>query len=238
MAEEAWKPMGTPLVAALDVDAQGQVTHAQLVGDNILPALQALATQTTRNWRFVPATVDGKATPSRTYTSLAAETHAVDGGEQLRLRYVAHGPGRSFIQLPTYPSEMAHQLIEAKVTVEASVQADGTLSDVHVVDARTTHSVKGELFYRAVIDAFKKDRFLPELVNGRPVITHIRVPVPFCIVEAGMESKGPEPCILGHLDHAMDAPHDAIDDNKPETSRFADIPVALDSPLKLVSTQP
>jgi hypothetical protein len=133
---------------------------------------------------------------------------------------------------------MAHQLIEAKVTVEASVQADGTLSDVHIVDARTTHSAKGAPFYRAVIDAFKKDRFLPELVDGRPVITRIRVPVSFCLVEAGMESKGPMPCTLGHLDHAIDAPHDSIDDGKSETSRFADVPIALDSPLKLVSAQP
>lgn len=233
MAAQDWKPVGPTLVAALDVDAQGQVTHAQLVGDNILPALQTLATQTTRSWKFVPAMVDGKPAPSRTYASLAAEAHEVDGTVQLRLRYEAHGPGRAFFQIPKYPLEMARQLVEAKVTVEASVDADGTLSDVRVVNAETTHAAKGELFYRAALAAVGKDKFLPELVDGRPVVTHIRIPATFCLSDLGDKS-----CTLGRLEHAEDAPRDTIDNSKPETSRFADVPVALDSPLRLVSTQP
>ncbi|OOG59413.1 hypothetical protein B0E48_00875 [Rhodanobacter sp. C03] len=125
---------------------------------------------------------------------------------------------------------MVRQDIEAVVTVDASVDANGALSDVHIVNAKTTHAAKGELFYRAVTDAFKKDRYLPELVDGRPVTTHIRTPVTFCL--------GDKTCNVRHLDHAMDAPHGAVDDTKSETSSFADIPVALDSPLKLISTQP
>lgn len=231
MAEQAWKPIGPPLVAALDVDAQGQVTHTQLVGDNILPTLQILAAQTTRDWKFVPAKVDGKPAPSRTYATLAAEAVKVDGGRQLRLRYVAHGPGRVLIVSPPYPGAMLHQQIDAKVTVEASVDADGAPSDVHVVDAKTTDAAKGELFYRVAIEALKQSRFLPELVDGRPVTTHIRMPYTFC-------HTAKETCTTGHLDHAMDAPRSNIDNSKSQVSRFADVPIALDSPLKLVSTQP
>ena len=42
MAGQEWKAIGPPVTAALDVDAQGHVVHAQLLGKNVLPQLQAL----------------------------------------------------------------------------------------------------------------------------------------------------------------------------------------------------
>lgn len=228
MAGQDWKRAGPPITAALDVDAQGHVVHAQLLGKDVLPQLQTLAEQTTRNWRFVPATVGGKPAPARTYAMFDVEMHEIDGDQQLRLHYMLHGPGRVFEVSPTYPSEMLRQLVSASVVMAFNVNGDGSVSNVHVVTAKTSDSARGAAFYKASIDAIEKDRFLPEQVDGQPVITHMRMPISFNIYGPG----------TSQLRHAPDAPHDKVGSDSAEVTHFADIPVALDSPLRLVSTQP
>lgn len=227
--QSTWKRIGPEITASLNVDAQGHVTHAQLVGENILPQLQALVEQTTRSWKFMPATLDGKSVPSRTYASLAVEMHKADGKTQLRLHYDRHGPGRVFMENIAYPTEMMRQRIEAFVVVAFNVNGDGSVSNIHVVTAKTSHGAKGAAFYKELITAIQKDRYLPELVDGRPVITHMRRPVRFTINGLNETER---------LVSATDAPHRSNSDDKPDVTTFADIPVALDSPLKLLTAQP
>lgn len=228
MAGPDWTRVGPPMTAALDVDAQGHVVRAQLVRKDVLPQLQALTEQTTRNWRFVPATVDGKPASGRTYALFYVEMHEIDGNQQLRLHYIAHGPGRVFVEMPAYPREMLKQLVGASVVVVFTVNGDGSVSDAHVVTAKTSGGVRGAAFYKASVDAVEKDRFLPELVDGRPVVTHIREPYNFAI----------DGYVVDRLRHALDAPHDKAGKDNVDTAHFADVPVALDSPLRLVTTQP
>lgn len=228
MARQDWKGIGPPIIAALDVDAQGHVVHSQLVGKNVLQQLQALTEQTTRNWLFVPASAGGKPAPSRTYACFQAEMSEIGGNQQLRLHYITHGPGRVFEEMPVYPEKMARQLIGASIVVEFKVNGDGSASDVHVVAAKTSGGVRGALFYKASIDAIQKDRFLPELVDGRPVVTYMRTPVNFH-VQGFVENP---------LRHASDAPHGKVGKESVDVAHFADIPIALDSPLKLLAAQP
>ncbi len=228
MARQGWKTVGSPITAALDVDAQGHVVHAQLLGKNVLPQLQSLTEKTTHNWRFVPATVDGKPASARTYAMFGVEMHEIDGNQQLRLHYMLHGPGRDFAQSPAYPPEMLRQLVAASVVMAFNVNGDGSVSNVHVVTAKTSGSARGAAFYEASIEAIEKDRFLPELVDGRPVVTHMRMSISFDI----------DGYVAGQLHHALDAPHDKAGSDSVDVTRFADIPVAFDSPLHLVSTQP
>ncbi|MEO8777283.1 MAG: energy transducer TonB [Rhodanobacter sp.] len=229
MAGQDWTRFGPPMTAALDVDAQGHVLHAQLLGKDVLPQLQTLTEQTTRDWRFVPATVDGKPAPARTYAVFYVQMRKLDGNQQLRLHYVLHGPGSTF-QSPSYPREMARQLVQALVVVAFDVNGDGSVSNVHVATAKTTDGVRGAAFYKISIDAVEKGKYLPELVDSRPVITHMRVPITFSIGRYAVASVD--------LRQALDAPHDKAAKNSVDVTHFADVPVALDSPLRLVTTQP
>lgn len=228
MAAQDWKAVGPPVTASLDVDAQGQVVHAQFLGKDVLPQLQELVGQTTRNWRFIPATASGKPAPSRTYALFRVEMGKIDGNQQLRLHYMMHGPGQVFFEPPVYPPEMLKQLVGGSVIVAFDVNGDGNVSNVHVATAETSYGVSGAALYKASISAAEKDRFLPELVDGRPVVTHMRVPFNFAIV--GHDA--------GNLRHASDAPHDNVGKDSIDVTHFADIPVALDSPLRLVAMQP
>lgn len=232
MAGQDWKTVGPPITAALDVDAQGHVVHAQVVGKDVLPQLQALTERTTRDWRFVPATVGGKPAQARTYALFYMQVHKLDGNEQLRLHYVLHGPGSTF-QSPSYPTEMARQLVQAFVVVAFDVNGDGSVSHVHVATAKTSGGVRGAAFYKTSVDAVEKGKYLPELVDGRPVVTHMRVPITFSLSAYNVRSYNES-----DLRHARDAPHDEAAKDRVDATHFADIPVALDSPLQLVSTQP
>jgi TonB family protein len=227
-AGQDWKTVGPPIIAALDVDAQGRVVHAQLLGKDVLPQLQSLTEQATRDWQFVPATVDGKPAPARTYAIFNVEMHELNGSQQLRLHYLVHGPGRVFVEMPAYPAEMLRQLVEAAVVVDFTVNGDGNVSDAHVVTAKTSGGVRGAAFYRAAVEAVEKDRFLPELVDGRPVVTHVREPYGFAI----------DGYVADPLRHAQDAPHDKVGKDSIDVTHFADVPVALDSPLRFVSAHP
>lgn len=230
MAAQDWKAIGPPITASLDVDARGQVVHVQTLGKDVLPQLQTLTEQTTHNWRFVPATVGGKPAPARTYAMFEVQAHKIGGNEQLRLHYVGHGPGRVFVAIPAYPSEMIRQLVEASVVVAFDVNGDGSVSNVHVATAKTSGGVRGGAFYKASIAAVEAGKYLPELVDGRPVVTHMRDPITFAI---GSYNHAPS-----DLRHAQDAPHDKPAKDNAEVTHFADVPVALDSPLRLVSTAP
>lgn len=230
LARQTWKQVGPPIIAALDVDAHGTVTHAQLIGKNVLPQLQTLTAQTTHNWRFEPATVDGKPASARTYAMFAVEMRKVEGSEQARLHYLGHGPGRVLIESPAYPPSMIQQRVEARILVAMDVNADGSVSNVHVAQARTTDAAKGAAFYAPSVTASRMDKFMPELVDGRPVITHVLLPIHFFLNFA----YGPG----DHLPLAEDTPHDTISNDKAGTTTFADVPIALDSPLRLLAIQP
>lgn len=228
MATQEWTRVGPPITAALDVDAQGLVVHAQVVGRDVLPQLQQLTEQTTQHWRFVPATIDGKPAPARTYALFHMQMQTVDGSQQLRLHYIWHGPGTISLQSPAYPTEMQRQLVQATVVVALDVNGDGRVSNVHVVTAKTSGGTRGSPFYKASIDAVEKGKYLPELVDGRPVVTHMRVPFTF-----SLSNYDPS-----DLRHALDAPHDKAAKDSIDVTHFADVPVVLDSPLRLVSTSP
>lgn len=232
MAEQDWQGIGPPVTAALDVDTQGHIVHAQLLGKNILPQLQQLTEQTTHNWKFVPATVDGKPAPARTYALFRVQMRKIDDNEQLRLHYVMHGPGSTF-QPPPYPSEMARQLVQAFVVVAFDVNGDGSVSNVHVANAKTSGGVRGSAFYKASMDAVQHGKYLPELVDGRPVVTHMRVPITFSLGGYNVESHNES-----DLRHARDAPHGKEAKDGVDVTHFANIPLALDSPVRLVSAQP
>ncbi len=229
---DGWEDVYPFIVVATHVDATGQVAQAELLGTGALPQLEALAIQTVKPLRFVPATINGVATSSLTYVMLRAQKHEDAGKFSLRLHYVSHGPGPAFDAYPHYPKGMIQARTQAQVTIAATVTAAGTYTDIHVVEAETTGGRAGKSFYDATMRAFSQTHVMPEQVDGRPVATHVRIPVSFSLNEIGGSGAYEE------LRRASDSPRSISPDDRNVPTTFADVPIALDSPLKLVATPP
>lgn len=230
-----WEDVGPPIVVTTHVDANGQVTQAEMLSAGALPQLEALATQTVRRWRFVPATVNGVPTDSLTYVELMAQKREAAGLVSLRLHYLSHGPGPTYRATPRYPPAMIHARVQAQLILSATVTESGTYTDVRVVSARTSNGEAGKSFYDEAIRAFTQSKVLPEQVGGRPVVTRIRVPMTFHLQ---MDGAPIEKDFTKYLERAADSPHEASVDETNSPTTFADVPIALDSPLKLVATPP
>lgn len=65
---------------------------------------------------------------------------------------------------PVYPPRAQRAGIEGVVTVEFTINEDGTVSDPKIVKAKPT-----KMFDRAVLNTITKWKFNPRLVDGKPV---------------------------------------------------------------------
>ncbi|QWT18685.1 energy transducer TonB [Bacillus sp. NP157] len=70
---------------------------------------------------------------------------------------------------PRYPTAAMRANQEGWVDVELTVGADGSVSNVNVVDAQPKH-----VFDRSAIDAVSRWEFKPAMRNGEPMITTLR----------------------------------------------------------------
>lgn len=89
-------------------------------------------------------------------------------GYKLRLKYAAFtdGPLINIVRVrPTYPIRALTQNIEGYVTVGFDVSAEGTVTNVFVLES--SHGV----FEKAAIDAAYRFRFKSRVVDGIPVAT-------------------------------------------------------------------
>lgn len=230
-----WVKAGPEIIAALDVDAQGQVTASHIQGEGILPQLQELVDQTTRGWKFVPATVDGRAVPARTYAWLVPEMQQSGDKIALRARYELHGPGPELRMIPVYPASMVHDRVQASLIVDATVEADGSYDKITLTSAKTSGGKPAQAFYAEANKAFSQWRAKPEMVDGRAVATRVRVPVNFCL--NGTDGK-PVSCSEGltrAVDSPMTEPPAAMERSATFQTLPMDMPIALDSPLKLTT---
>ncbi len=223
-ASDDWRDLDTILNATLDIDLTGHVTHVQLDDHKVDPTLQALAEQNSHDWMFIPATLNGIPFSARTYARLQLQGRTEGDGQALRLRYLDHGPRVIKIAHPWFPLTMRFQQREAVVALTAIVQLDGSLSDIEVVAARVTDGAEGKAFYKSAIRALKSSRMKPEMVDGYPVRTTVKLALAFALDGAtnGLLRK---PNMLP----ASDAPKPTSEDNgELNTARV----VVIDSPLK------
>ncbi len=77
-----------------------------------------------------------------------------------------HGARVLTTQMPQYPRRALRSGIEGRVTVQFDVGADGLINDLKIIDA-----TPDGVFDRSVAEAIHQFRFLPQRVNGYPVIT-------------------------------------------------------------------
>jgi TonB family protein len=74
---------------------------------------------------------------------------------------------------PTYASELKKRGIGGEVVLDFYVGPDGLAHNATIL------SSPDRCLSAAVLDAVKKWRFAPGIVNGTPVTTHLRVPISF-----------------------------------------------------------
>jgi TonB family protein len=216
-------------VVGADVDAAGRITATQV--DTDVPASIAdLLTSAVKHWEFVPATQDGHPVPAHTF--IWAKLLAVPddhGQDELRLEFVGNGPRLDKTNPhPRYPREAARAGKQAFMFLDATVQPDGSLTDM-TVRSQFANSPVGPSFEHAVLAAAKDWHATAEQVDGRPVATHMRIPVNFTL---GARELTPEEA--GSLGTAAGRRRliAKAEANPPRNPLASDQPVALDSPLQ------
>lgn len=84
-------------------------------------------------------------------------------------------PPRPVVQPPPmYPPAARQAGLEGRVDVEFIVLADGTVTDVQVLESRP-----GAMFVSSAVSAVRQWRFEPARLRGEPVPVRVRVPLEF-----------------------------------------------------------
>ena len=100
--------------------------------------------------------------------TVLAFTPTVDVSSALKMAGESMGTERGIISIlripPVYPRNAKMARIEGYVTMEVVVNPDGTVADIKVIDA-----LPPRLFDVAAVEAMKRWRFQPKMVNGTPV---------------------------------------------------------------------
>lgn len=165
-----------------DVDAQGHITATQVdpgVPTSIAPVLASAVKQ----WQFVPAKLNGRSVPAHTFISAKLQALPNASGQyNLRISFLGNGPKvnpHGGVQ-PRYPQDAIQAREPAFVILDATVQADGSLTDM-TVSSRFEGWPLRPTFKQAVLAAAQHWHAIPEQVDGQPVATRLRIPVEFSI---------------------------------------------------------
>lgn len=179
----------------LDIDAQGQVSAAKLMGPMVADAsrrnlvrkneafsggLAKAVTQVAMKWRFKAPEKDGHPVPGRTYaTAIMKILKMAESGYRLDLEYQWNGPVITFMPAMRFPYRMRVLQREAAVVVQATVQPDGNFAGARIVKIFTPHADSGRIFARAALDAVRHWKGVPMQINGHAVATRMRTVIYF-----------------------------------------------------------
>lgn len=77
---------------------------------------------------------------------------------------------------PVYPIESRRRHEQGRVVIEATVDVDGSVDDLRVVEAPEYPRL-----IQAALDAARQARFTPAIEGGRPVASIVRIPIQFTL---------------------------------------------------------
>jgi hypothetical protein len=209
----------------VDVDTDGRLVNIKPTRA-IEEPYAGLLKQTLAKWRFYPARVDGK--PAVTTTWLKLELKAAkqsNGDVQIHLAYLGNGP--DYQLTPKYPPDMIGQGLGAKIFLHATIGVDGKFSEVSVTQALVTNGRHADEFVRSSIDAAQAATAEPIVVAGKPVISHVSLPIVYRLSERG-----------GNLQPAGDSAKYVSAPSKEvvKVQSEDDALLALDSPIRPMDT--
>lgn len=230
LAQAADKEMTTPpITVQVQVDAQGRLAEIKPL-TKLGEPFDGIIQRALAHWTFDPARVDGKPVVTTTWLAIDLKAQVHDNGDAaVQVRYLGNGPDVLLAE-PAYPDDMLRRGREATIIVHATVGIDGHLSDVAVSEALTSNGVYAREFVDASVTAVTHSTAQPIMVDGKPVVSRVSIPLHFKLHE------------IGKLNPRQLAPaDDASRFVKPATAveqpAFADdVDVAIDSPIKPLST--
>jgi TonB family protein len=218
----------TYLVGA-DVDASGHITATQIDADVPADIADVLASAV-KQWAFVPATRDGE--PVRAYTFVRAKLQVApdaSGHSTVRIYFMGNGPKLDETNVsPSYPRDAARAHQQAFVMLDATVQPDGSLTDMTVHTPSRRWPLQ-RAFTESVLVAARQWHAIPERVDGQAVATRMRIPLDFTL--------STQPLSAAQADSMRETLREEVSTAKAESSHFGDLfqsdqPVSLDSPLQ------
>jgi TonB family protein len=165
-------------MAEVSVDAAGNVTAVK----NAPPGLEHAFTVAVKNWRFAPARRGGVpvAAEVRMPFVIVTDGSAGEFGDGKRTL-----PRATLQQPPRYPMAMRASGMRGEVLVDFLVDIEGRVRNPYVVRSLNPS------FDEPAVDAVRQWRFEPGTVGGRPVTTHMQVPVVFTLNETADGGQGP-----------------------------------------------
>ncbi len=160
-------------------NAQQQVAQKKLAAQQALKKTQQTPHPPQQNSIEVAAAA--KAAEQKAAAVVAARLRQQLVAQHLAVQRAAqnHGAVVSHLVPPKFPISAARQGLQGWVDVQFTVEADGSVDNVHVI-----RSDPPRAFDRAAIIAVKQWRFKPAVINGRPTATVHKRQIQFTLPKA------------------------------------------------------
>lgn len=192
VAAEAMPELEMSTAGEIVIGPDGRVTSHQLEA-GLAPVVQALVDKNVKTWTFEPILSEGRAVSARTRMQLAlSAVPDRDGNYVLKLDNVWFGlpTARNLHEPPAYPPAAIKAGLGARVLVQARLDDEGNVVDVHPYQTSLDRIVGTEgrterwrkQFERASLAAVKRWKFTPgESIGGQPLASIVLIPVSFQI---------------------------------------------------------
>jgi TonB family protein len=158
------------------IGTDGKVSDVRVLRS--IPLLDGAASDAVRQWEYEPTIVNGVAVP--VITSVAVEFKLTPPAP-VRVGGSIKPPAQTKRVNPPYPPDAQAAGVQGVVIMEATVGADGKVTDVRVL-----RSIP--LLDQAAIDAVRQWEYAPTFVNGIPVPVLMTVTLNFALTPAPPEA--------------------------------------------------
>jgi hypothetical protein len=172
-------PPPQTIMLKVAVGADGKVQSATPVDPDAAPALNQAAQGMAQKLVFSPARKNGVAVPSQTHLSLLLALEPAGVGQfALKLRRAHNGPGVVRVG-KMEPPKYGRALAVVTVDIGADGVPDmGTLASERM-ELKTPSKFAEARYLDAIAVSLRGSRFEPDLVDGSPVASRVRLPYQF-----------------------------------------------------------